>query len=177
MSLFQISGPCHEATRLALANASTGFNALVAANAAAFGVTAFSIDWGATSSVQYFPCNAGPDDVEESTPFKYPCVFHYAVQSSNEHEQYGAHFSGPVSQALSFHFTDDSVALSRTLEKIGNLVESVVNTIFADGNWPQNFGANAVCGRLPMTRGPIEPAGESQRQSFTFRLMFTAVAN
>jgi|SRR5215469_7149592 len=174
MALSQISGPCREATRLCLSN---NFNALIGANASAFGVLPVQVDWNPDTSQQYFQVFATPDDLEDSTAYKFPVVFHYALNTVNVHEQVGVQFAGQVTHMLVFYFSDKSSKLSRKLEKYGDLLEAVINQLFHDGNWPQLFGANAVCGQYPMRRSAVVEAAESWQQTFTFQLVFTAVSN
>lgn len=176
MALPQISGPCREAARLLLAS-SAGFNALVNAHAGEFGVLPVQVDWNRDTSLQYFQTFGTPDDLEDTTNYKYPLVFHYALNTVNIHEQFAAQFAGQVTHLLAFHFSDKSSKMSRKLEKYGDLVEAVCNQLFHDGNWPQQFGANAVCGQYPMRRTALLQAAESWQQTFTFQLVFTAVNN
>lgn len=171
-----ISGPLVEAVRLFLSQTVGGYNSIVTA----LGQAALTVDWTKATSKQYFELNAEPDDFEESTPFKYPMVFLYSATSNNEHEQYGTDFSGKVQLMLKFYVSNKSSSLAvagRALEVTGNVIESAVNTLFGDGNWPQSYGATAVMASYPMTRERLQPDGEEWRQGFIFRLTFEATAS
>jgi hypothetical protein len=176
MSTLLITGPCIEAARLFLADNTKGFNPLVAG----LGFTGLAIDWNANTSKQFFEINAHPDDFEDSAPFAYPMCFLHGISSNNAHEQFGVRFSGRVDLALRFYATTKAPSIAkagRALEAIGHAIEGAVNTMFSDGNWPQSYGLGAVFAGYPMTREPIEKAGDEWRQGFTFRLTFDLTAS
>ncbi len=165
-----ITGPCVEATRRLFADPSTGFNSIVTS----FAHPELSIDWTAASSLQFFEANLHPDNLEESSDFKYPCAFLHGVASTNTHDQYGTDFSGSVTLSLRIYATTRIAKASgaaRALEILANVVESAVNTLLADNQWPQTFGVpGAVCGSWPMAREAVASAGENWRQGYIFRL-------
>jgi hypothetical protein len=175
MSTLSITGPCVEATRSFLADSVAGFNAVVTA----LGFPALTIDWSAATSKQFFEMASHPDFFEESAPFKYPMCFLHGLASNNIHEQFGVRFSGNVDLALRFYAVSKAPSIGtagRQLESIGNAVESAVNTLFCDGNWPQNYGVSGVLAAYPMTREPIQEAGEEWRQGYIFRLSFESTS-
>jgi hypothetical protein len=175
MSALLLTGPCVEATRTFLSNGTNGFNPLVTG----MGSSGLVIDWTAATSKQLFELNAHPDDFEESAPFKYPMCFLHGVGSNNTHEQFGVRFSGRVELMLRFYVTSKAPSIAvagRALEATGNAIEGAVNTMFCDGNWPQNYGLSAVFAGYPMVREAIQSAGEEWRQGFGFRLSFELTA-
>lgn len=160
------------AAKAYLADPTSGFNATLASIAATHGVTAFTIDWSATSK-QFWEAYLTPDDVDESAASKYPMAFLHGVASDNSHDSLPRTFSGSVDLALAFWFTDRATSAPRTLEPLCDAVEDAVNAMFADGNWPQLWGAsNAVMVRCPSQRARLDTGGEHWRASIVFRLTF-----
>ncbi|MDE2103018.1 MAG: hypothetical protein KGL39_37585 [Patescibacteria group bacterium] len=164
-----------DATRLRLADPATGFNATVAQALQAYGLPALSIDWS-DSSTQYFEAFLGPDDIDDSTPSKYPMVFLHGLASDNAHDAKPRAFSGTVEVALSFWLTEratDARKAGKALERKCSAIEDAINALFADGNWPQLWGAqNALLVRYPSQRSRIEIGAEHWRKSILFRLTF-----
>jgi hypothetical protein len=165
-----ITGPCVEATRALFADSSNGFNSIVNS----LGHSELAIDWAPDTSIQFFEANLHPLDLEESSDFKYPVAFLHGTASTNTHDQFGTDFSGSVTLSLRIYASSRAAKASkaaRALEILGNVVESAVNKLLADNQWPQTFGiSSGVCGSWPMAREAVAAAGENWRQGYIFRL-------
>ncbi|MGE5568543.1 MAG: hypothetical protein ACM3S5_05835 [Rhodospirillales bacterium] len=168
----EISRRVREAVVRRLADPSTGFNMKLAAVAYAYGIQPFSIDWTANSK-NFFRGFVDPNDVDESTPSRYPLVMLYSMTSSNDHDSMPRLFSGKVVLGLDFHITWRAGNALKNFEDLGDAIEDAVYAVFSDGNWPQTWGAaNAVQVAIALTKRPVEMGGESWRQSLMFRLTF-----
>lgn len=164
-----------DATRLYLADPNQGFNPKLATMVAAYGIQPVTIDLSLTSK-QYFEAWLTPDDLDESTPSKYPMVFNHGMDSDNTHDSMPRTFSGQVHTGLAFWFTSKATDIRKSgpeLEYTLDATEDAINQLFTNGNWPQLWGAaNAICSRLSARRGRLEAGGEMSRQSILFPLTF-----
>ena len=167
-----------EAAARLLADPTAGFNTRLAALASTYGIQPFSIDWG-TASKNFFRGFLDPNDVDESTPSRYPLVMLYSTGSSNDHDSMSRVFSGPVVLGLDFHVTWRAAGALRNFEDLGDAIEESVYAVFGDGNWPQLWGAAfAVMAGIALVKGPVESGeGEHWRQSLSFRLTFQVDTN
>jgi hypothetical protein len=169
-----------DATLLLLGHPTNGFNASLAVVAGSYSVQPVTINWG-VGSMQFFAANLHPDDLDESTPSKYPMVFLHGVQSRNTHESLGRKFSGQVQLQLTFWLTHKAASASKAgpaLEALCNAIEETCNNLFYNGNWPQGYGASsAICIPPVCTRAQVEQAGEMWRQAIGFNLVFTLDTN
>lgn len=158
-----------------------GFNILMTTVAPKYGIQPVSIDWTFPGSKQFFPCDVTPDEVQASSPFKYPMAMLYGMSSDNTHESMGRNFSGPILLGLDFWLTSKATNLVKagmTLENTCGALEEVCNQMLYNGNWPQLYGAtNAVCLPPKFSRGRIEKGGEEWRQRCSMTMNFTADMN
>lgn len=169
-----------DATKLFLGHPTKGFNTTLATVAASYSIQPITIDWG-VNSIQFFPAYLTPDDLDESTPSKYPMAFLHGVRSRNTHESHGRNFSGPVELALTVWVTHKAASAGKAgpaLDLLCSAIEETCNTMFTDGNWPQGYGASsAVCEPPPCTRTRVEQEGEMWRQAVIFNMVFTLDTN
>jgi len=84
-----------EAAVSVLSNATTGFNARVAAKATAYGITAYTIDWSAGSG-SFFQAYVEPEDIDLTQIKQWPAVNLYTVGSFHEGRVFGRAFSGTI---------------------------------------------------------------------------------
>jgi len=164
-----------DATRVYMADPTNCFNPRFAQVASSYSVPVITVDW-TPASKQYFEAWLTPDDLDDSTPSKYPMVFNHGMGSDNTHDSLPRTFSGRVETGLAFWVTTKATDVRKAtteLEYTLDAIEDVVNQMFTNGNWPQLYGApNAICARIPAQRGRFEKGGEMSRQSILFRLTF-----
>jgi len=168
------------ATLLYLSDPVNGFNSVMAGLAGSYGIQPITIDW-TPAGMQYVPAYLTPDDVDESSPVKYPMVFLHGLGSRNAHLSRGRKFSGPVSLRLAFwmdHKASRASVAGPALESMCSAVEETCNNLFWNGNWPQLYGAgNAVCDPPASLRTPLEQAAKMWRQGTIYDLVFTLDTN
>lgn len=173
----EISRAVREAMGRRLADAATGFNAKLAAVASTYGIQPFTIDWSATSK-NFFRGFIDPNDVDDSTPSRYPLVMLYSITSSNDHDSMPRVFSGKVTLGLDFHVTWKQGNALKNFEDLGDAIEDAVYAVFSDGNWPQLWGAQYACQTgITLSKRPVESGGEHWRQTISFRLVFQVDTN
>lgn len=168
----EVSKQLREAIVRRLSNASDGFNATFADLATKYGVQPLTIDWSERSK-QFFTCSLGPGDLDESTPTKYPLAMLYSTGSDNARDRIPSVFSGSVDFTLEIHVTWKQSGVPNDLESLGDAVEDTLYEVFADGNWPQLFGARCfIQSAIRFSKAPVEKAAESWRQSLRLLLTF-----
>ncbi|CAB4130876.1 hypothetical protein UFOVP130_41 [uncultured Caudovirales phage] len=172
----QISKAVRRAVFLRLSDAATGFNAALAGVAASYGVTPFVIDW-TVNSKQFFAAQLHPDEIDESTPSKYPMVMLYALSSDNRNIQKFAEFAGFVSIGLDIHLSWRPAKAVPNFEDLADAVEDAVYATLNGQNF-QDWGASVVYnGDVSVQRRPLEMSAENWRQTLSFRLVFEVVTN
>ena len=176
----QISKRVREAVILRLADATDGLNARFAAIASAYGIndpSKYSIDF-ATGSKQFFQGFLGPDDIESTTPLKYPLVCLYSAGSSNQNLQKFTRFSGVVTIGLDIHVTWRKSSAMQSFEDLGDAFEDSVIGLLNDPTWAASYGAPiAYNGEISFQKTPLVLEGENWRQSLLFRLIFQVDTN
>lgn len=169
-----------DATVLMLGHSAQGFNKTLADVSVTYALEPLAINWN-PGGPQFFQANLTPDDLDESTPSKYPMVFMYGVRSQNTHQSMGRTFSGQVELALIFWLTHKASSAGKAgsaLEALCDAIEDTCNSLFTNGNWPALYGAaSSVCLPPSCARSSLEAEGEGWRQSLVFRLVFTLDKN
>jgi hypothetical protein len=172
----EISRKVREAVLLRLSDPTSGFNANLAAVASTYGIQPFSVDWSATSK-NFFRGFLDPNDVDESTPSRYPLVMMYAITSTNRNLQKFALFSGEVILGLDFHITWRAGNALRNFEDLGDAIEDAVYKTL-NGTDFQAWGAPLTYnGQISLAKRPLELAGEHWRQTLSFRLTLQVDTN
>jgi hypothetical protein len=159
------------------ARLSARFNTVLAAAAASYGVQPFTIDFNSVpGSPNFFYGQLDPDDIEESSTFKYPLMTLYTVTSANQAAQKPALFAGVVRVGLDVHLSWRQGKATIDFEAMGDLVEETMTTVMNDLT-QQNWGSNVLySGKMGLDRGPVRMGGENWRQQLRFSFLFDVVA-
>lgn len=160
-----------------LADATTGFNARLAAIAASYGITAFAVDWdlNSTSFIQSF-VDPSAVDVAPLIPADVAALL-YTSLSSESHEQEGrtkfARYSGQIILHLDFYlrFDDGMEPLERNTEDIADAIEDAVIQVLrrTDADWPAGVVFN---GDVASPRESIVHLADGYGQRIPFTFLF-----
>ena len=160
-----------------LSDPTSGINPQLATATTAYGIAPITFDLSGTSK-QLFQGYVTPDDLEESTAFKYPALMLYCVSSENQNLQKSTTFAGRVEVGLDIHLTWKSGSVIPTMEDICDAVECAIYETFNAPGWAASYGAPIVYnGELTHRRTPVQLAGENWRQSLLNRLTFEVFTN
>lgn len=157
-----------------LSDATTGFNAAIAALASAYEITAFTINWaaGSGSFVQMF---LNPDQLDTSQILEYPALALYtstARESTGDGNRItGAHFSGIIHLHLDFYIKFiDEIEVDDT-ESIADAIEDAVLSVLhtPTAAWPANVTYN---GDFEAPRESMVQLGDGYEMRVPFILTF-----
>jgi hypothetical protein len=168
-----ISKTVRDAIRERLADAESGFNAVLASLAPDYGVIAFDIDWTADSR-NFFQGALHPDQLEQSSPSRYPLAVLYTMASQNRNLRKFAVFSGTINACLDVHLSWRGGNAQKDFESLADAVEETVYRVFNSPDWAPSYNAAIYNGDLTVQRRPLEMAGQHWRQTLSFRLTFEA---
>jgi hypothetical protein len=160
-----------------LADSSNGFNAHLAAVAADYGIDAFTLDFSGASK-NFFETQLDPDDIEASTPLRYPMACLYTVQEDNALRQAGITFSGTVAMGLDIFISWRKAGIPQNTELLASAVTAAVIRTFCNPDGQANFtGPVTFVRALKARRSPVETGGEHWRQPLRFSLVFQLDTN
>ena len=171
----QISKKVRDAVRLKLSDSASGFNPVFASVAPTYGVNAFTVDFSERSP-QFFQAFVHPDEIDESTPSKYPLMCLYTLRCVNRNEQKFSLFSGDVLIGIDVHLTWRNARVLPDFESLADAVEEAVITLFNDDALitPPSVAYN---GGISLDRSTVTMAGEHWRKTLSFRLAFEVHTN
>jgi hypothetical protein len=176
----QISKAVRDAVITRLADPADGLNARFAAIASDYGITdptRQSIDF-APNSKQFYRGYLGPDDIDDTSPAKYPIAVLFSTGASNENSQKFSLFSGTLTLGLDIHITWRKANAIQNFEDLGDAFEDAVISLFNDPTWAASYGAPiAYNGQISLQKTPLVLLGENWRQSLLFRLVFEVGTN
>lgn len=166
-----------------LAHATTGFNAQLAAIAASYSVTAFTIDWAVPSN-NFAVAYLDPEGVAASTIDTFPCAVLYGGRAVDEKNQKYRKFSGQVIYGVDFYLqyralTDAQHAGNAitNLAALGNnepIADAVDDAFLEALNAGRStFQTNGLTlSGFSADRNPVEPRGDGYVQRLAFTLGF-----
>lgn len=155
-----------------LADSTLGFNAHIAAIAEVHGIRPFALDFSENSK-NFFETNMDPDEIETSSPLKYPLATLCTVSSNNTHRSMFQTFSGAVNMALTIYITWATPRAPQNTERLANAVEAAVVRTFCNLDAMGNFTGPVSYDRvLGASRTPVQIGGEHWRQPLRFTLSF-----
>ncbi len=166
----QISKRIRDQVRTFL-NASDGFNATYATVAAAYGVTAFTIDFTG-AGYNFFQGQVDPKQLESTTNIKYPLMCLFAMTAKDDNRQKFQEFSGVVTVGLDVHYSFTPGHALFDFESIGDALEdTVVQIMNRESNqvWDIETVYN---GEVSLTRYPLQLGAQNWRQTFRFLMTF-----
>ena len=159
----QISKKVRDSLKTVLSDATTGFNANLAAIESAYGITAFTVDWGATSD-NFFQSNVSPESLEEANVVEHQTtVFLYSVASSNLSRTKPSQFSGDVTVNLDFWIRHAGAEIPNDSESLADAIEDAAITAMQHPTapWPDPVTQG---GLIRFDRGPLLIGAENWRQ-------------
>lgn len=167
-----ISKPVRDAIRDRLADPVQGFNARHAAAAGAAGVPAISIDWEATSK-QFFQGYLSPEQIEETTAFRYPAFVLYTARAANQNRAKHHNFSGLVDAYLDVHLSQTAGKALPDFETALDTLEDVLFALFSSCEWTAAY-TKPLCfsGQIETQRLPVAMDGRNWRQTLRLRMIF-----
>lgn len=168
----QIGKRVRDAVRSVLSDATNGFNANLAAIAATYGVTAFTVNWTATS-LNFFQSNIDPNSLDEANVVEHqPTVLLYTVAGSSLTRTKPAQFSGDVTVNVDFWIGYSKGSLPHDTESMADAIEDAIVTALQHPSaaWPE-----VVCqtGNFRADRAPVFMAGEHWRQLIRVPVILT----
>lgn len=170
-----------------LSDVSTGFNPNLASVASAYGITAFSIDFSASSKNFYFG-RISPDIVENVSPVtdiaSASSILAYAlltIDSLYDRDTAlvtSATFAGDVQGVIEITLSWEASQLPQNLP---DWIDACEDSIYTAMSSPTNQGSWTSSGliydrKMQMLRGPISLAGANIRQTIQFQPMFRLIA-
>jgi hypothetical protein len=161
-----------EAVRAVLAEPVTGFNARFAGVALDYGLQPFSVDWSSASK-QVWEAPLDPEDLDATSPARYPLVMLYCVASENRNSRKFATFSGTVEVAVDLHLSWKGGNAPRDADLLADAIEDAVYQIVNEADFQAVAGAPLLWnGDISLRRGPLLMGGEHWLRTLAFRLTF-----
>lgn len=168
----KISNLARATVRAVLAQPVTGFNARFAGVALDYGLQPFTIDWS-PSSKQVWDAPLDPEDLDATSPARYPLVMLYAVASANRNLRKFSLFSGQVEVALDWHISWKRGNAPRDAELVADAIEDTVYQVVNDADFQAVAAAPLIWnGDISLRRGPLLMGGEHWLRTLAFRLTF-----
>lgn len=170
----QIANLIRSGIRERLSDETTGFNSAVVASAAEYDVSQpekLYLDFGPALH-GFIEGNLAPDDLDDTSPSKYPYGFLYVVSTANENLRKFAEFSGTVTVAFDYWLSWSNQKALRDFEKFGDLIEDVLFSIMQTTDWHQWAPGAVYNGNAKLSRGPVESDGANWRQRLAFEFIF-----
>src|SRR4051794_30540442 len=160
-----------------LSDGTLGFNAHIAAIAADYGIQPFTLNFSEGSN-NFFETNIDPDEIETSSPLKYPLATLCTLSSENIHRSMYQTFSGAVNMALTIYITWPVPRVPQNTERLANAVEAAMIRTFCNPQAMGNFTGPVTYNRvLGASRAPVQIGGEHWRQPLRFTLSFQLDTN
>jgi len=128
----QYSGQVRDTVLAQIADDTRGFNAQIAVTMPAAGLQPFTIDWNPDKSLNFFEANMNPEDIEATTPFRYPVATLYTPDEEDTLDQAFITYSGSVRMALSIYLSFLPSGIPRTIERSQNAVAAAIIRTFCD---------------------------------------------
>lgn len=129
----QYCGQVRDVVHAQLSDVTRGFNVQLGVTAAAAGVQPFEIDFSDTSR-NFFEANINPEDIEGSTPFKYPLASLYIPGEGNTLDQAFITYSGVVRVVFTVYLSFNVSGIPRNVEKTTNAVSAAIVRTFCDSS-------------------------------------------
>lgn len=172
MPINKISQAAVDAVFARLSDTATGFNVTIAAACAAYAVPSFfTLNFSGTSQ-NFFLGQLDPDELEQSSPFKYPMACLYSIESQSTQIQKFNKFSGAVRAVLDCYVTWKSAKVIQNFDRYASIVEDTIVDVInreRNQNWPYPVVYN---GNLHVKKGPVRFAGENFRQQIAGAMDF-----
>lgn len=151
------------------------FNTKLAEAARQFSIQPFTIDFAsAPKSPNFFFGQLDPDDIEDSSVFKYPLMTVYTLQSADKNSPKPATFGGAIRGHVDIHLSWRGGNATIDFEALGDALEAVMWSIFKDPT-AQNWGLNIGLAQMGLDRGPHRFGAENWRQLLRFTFLFEVV--
>ena len=158
-----------DAVRTALSAAVTGFNAQLAAIAAAYSIVPYTIDWAAESR-QTFQGYISPEQIDVSQIVEYPAVVLYTSDAINENFEKGHRFGGQVQAHMDWYLRFKTGIEVDDVESILDATEDAALEAINDYSaWPANVIYNR---QFQVSRDAISLLGEGWEQRIAVQMLF-----
>ena len=166
----QISKRVRDQIRTFLA-ASDGFNFTLESVSSTYGITPFSINFGA-GSFNFFQGQVDPRQLEATSVIKYPliCLFSQSIEDDNE--QKFQLFSGKVNMILDVHMNFQPAKALLDFESMDDAIEDTIVQIMnrqSNQTWDMETVYN---GNVSLARFPVSLGATNWRQTLRFKLAF-----
>jgi hypothetical protein len=175
----EYAGQVRDVVVAQLEDAARGLNAQLALTLAAAGLPVFAFDWSA-ASLNFFEAQVDPNDIETSTPMKYPICTLTVVNEDNTLDQTWITFSGTVPVEFVIYISFIQSGVPRNVEKTLNAVTAAVIRTFCDSSAAAtaNFTGPVTFNRkVRVTRPRLQMGAQNWRAPLKFSMVFQLDTN
>lgn len=166
----EISKQVRDVVLARLADSTQGFNVHLAAAAASYGISGFTIDW-APGSKNFFVGQYSAEEILGSSAVRLPAMTLFTVSSVNRNRQKFQTFSGDVVLGLDFWLAWRGQNTVNT-ESLADAVEEAMYACLNSGEWNAVNGPVCWNGEIQLTRRPVNAGAQGWIQALTFRAPF-----
>lgn len=164
----------------ALSDGTTGFNAQLGSLSSTYGITSFSLEFGANSkNVAYGYLD--DEEVDVSQIFEFPGAVICTTFAEDKHKIVGKTFSGTVGAAVVMYlryqqldapnYGSNQPDFSNDFDKYADAVADAFSTALKEGR--AHFRAsNVLHSQYREDRSPVQNLGDGHTQTITFSLEF-----
>jgi len=163
--MVNVSKYCRDKVVLLLSDEAVGFNKTLDTVVESYGITGFTIDFGANSK-SFFQGWYNPNDLIRTTTVKMPFVVLYGMKSENQNLEKFQTFAGAVRLGIDTCISFPSAQAPNASDDIIDAVEATYYTVFNSAPNQTFFTPNGIVynGDIRMTRSTVTTANANWGQ-------------